>query len=74
MRQLLYKVGCDGYYTVCRTWESAQKQKAQNPRYTITEFFETVEEKKPEMSPIRKAMLEQFGYVSASLRDKVVLN
>ena len=74
MRQLLYKVGCDGYYTVCTTWKSAQKQKAQNPRYTITEFLEEVRETPAQMSPIRKAMFEQFGYVDKSLRDKVVLN
>jgi hypothetical protein len=28
---------------------------------------------KKNVSPIRAAMLEQFGYVSATLRDKVVL-
>lgn len=73
MRQLFYRVGCDGYYTVCTTWEIAQKQKAQNPNYIIKEFLETVPETPAKISPIRKAMLEQFGYVSQKLRDKVVL-
>ena len=33
-----------------------------------------VETEKPKLSPIRQAMLDQFGYVSASLKDKVVLD
>ena len=38
-------------------------------------FFEEVRETNREnISPIRKAMLEQFGYVHPSLKDKVVLN
>lgn len=28
---------------------------------------------KPKLSPIRKAMLEQFGYVSENLLDKIVV-
>ena len=34
---------------------------------------EPIEKKRPVLSPIRKAMIEQFGYVSAKLKDKVVL-
>ena len=34
---------------------------------------EPVEKKNPVLSPVRKAMIEQFGYVSAKLKDKVVL-
>ena len=34
---------------------------------------EPVEKDKPVLSPIRKAMIEQFGYVSAKFKDKVVL-
>ena len=38
-------------------------------------FFEEVRETNREnISPIRKAMLEQFGYVHPSLKDKVVLD
>lgn len=35
--------------------------------------LEKVKENKPVLSPIRKAMIEQFGYVSAKFKDKVVL-
>lgn len=34
---------------------------------------EPIEKKRPVLSPIRKAMIEQFGYVSAKFKDKVVL-
>ena len=34
---------------------------------------EPIEKERPVLSPIRKAMIEQFGYVSAKLKDKVVL-
>ena len=38
-------------------------------------FMEEVRETNREnISPIRKAMLEQFGYVHPSLKDKVVLD
>ena len=35
--------------------------------------IESIEKERPVLSPIRKAMIEQFGYVSAKLKDKVVL-
>ena len=34
---------------------------------------EPIERERPTLSPVRKAMIEQFGYVSAKLKDKVVL-
>ena len=34
---------------------------------------EPIEKENPVLSPIRKAMIEQFGYVSAKFKDKVVL-
>ena len=38
-------------------------------------FLEEIREtNKKNISPIRKAMLEQFGYVHPSLKDKVVLD
>lgn len=36
-------------------------------------FTEDILEARPKMSPIRAAMLEQFGYVSKDLIDKVAL-
>ena len=52
---------------------SMSQAKASSQRYEI--FLERIRENKREnISPIRKAMLEQFGYVHSSLRDKVVLD
>lgn len=52
---------------------SMSQAKASGQRYEI--FLERIRENKREnISPIRKAMLEQFGYVHSSLRDKVVLD
>ena len=34
---------------------------------------EPIEKKRPVLSPIRKAMIEQFGYVSAKYNNKDVL-
>ena len=47
--------------------------KASGQKYEV--FLEEIRETNREnISPIRKAMLEQFGYVHPSLKDKVVLN
>ena len=47
--------------------------KASGQKYEV--FLERIRENKREnISPIHKAMLEQFGYVHSSLRDKVVLD
>ena len=51
---------------------SMAKAKASGQAYTIV--MRPVEETKPTLSPIRKVMLEQFGYVHPSLKDKVVLD
>ena len=52
---------------------SMSQAKASSQRYEI--FLERIRENKREnISPIRKAMLEQFGYVHSSLRDKVVFD
>ena len=46
---------------------------ASGQKYEV--FFEEIRETSREnISPIRKAMLEQFGYVHPSLKDKVVLD
>ena len=51
---------------------SMSQAEASGQKYKV--FFEEVRETNREnISPIRKAMLEQFGYVSPSLKDKVVL-
>ena len=67
MRALKYKLE-NG--TVVNSMSQAN---ASGQKYEV--FFEEVRETNREnISPIRKAMLEQFGYVHPSLKDKVVLN
>ena len=52
---------------------SMSQANASGQKYKV--FFEEVRETNREnISPIRKAMLEQFGYVHPSLKDKVVLD
>ena len=52
---------------------SMSQANASGQKYKV--FFEEVRETNREnISPIRKAMLEQFGYVHPSLKNKVVLN
>lgn len=52
---------------------SMSQAKASGQKYEA--FAEKVEENNREnISPIRKVMLEQFGYVHPSLKDKVVLD
>ena len=52
---------------------SISQANASGQKYEV--FFEEVRETNREnISPIRKAMLEQFGYVHPSLKDKVILD
>ena len=52
---------------------SMSQANASGQKYEV--FFEEVRETNREnISPIRKTMLEQFGYVHPSLKDKVVLD
>ena len=52
---------------------SMAQAKASGQKYKV--FLEEIRETKREnISPIRKAMFEQFGYVHPSLKDKVVLD
>ena len=52
---------------------SMSQAKASGQKYEV--FLERIREnKRDNISPIRKAMLEQFGYVHSSLRDKVVFD
>ena len=52
---------------------SMSQANASGQKYKV--FFEEVRETNREnISPIRKAMLEQFGYVHPSLKDKVILD
>ena len=52
---------------------SMSQANASGQKYEV--FFEEVRETNREnISPIRKAMLEQFGYVHPSFKDKVVLD
>ena len=53
---------------------SMSQAEASGQKYKV--FFEEVREEtnRENISPIRKAMLEQFGYVSPNLKDKVVLD
>ena len=65
MRAMIY-VLADG--TEVKSFDVA---KASGQNYTI-KMVEVEQEKTP-LSPIRQAMLDQFGYVHPSLKDKVVL-
>ena len=47
--------------------------KASGQKYEVL-LEEIRETNRENISPIRKAMLQQFGYVHSSLKDKVVLN
>ena len=52
---------------------SMSQAEASGQKYEV--FLEEIRETNREnISPIRKAMLEQFGYVHPNLKDKVVLN
>lgn len=52
---------------------SIPQAEASGQKYVV--FMKEVREtKRKSISPIRKAMLEQFGYVHSSLKNKVVLN
>ena len=52
---------------------SMSQAKASGQKYEI--FLEEIREtNRKNISPVRKAMLEQFGYVHPSLKDKVVLD
>ena len=65
MRAMIY-VLADG--TEVKSFDVA---KASGQSYTI-KMVEVEQEKTP-VSPIRQAMLDQFGYVHPNLKDKVVL-
>ena len=52
---------------------SMSQANASGQKYEIL-LEEIRETNRENISPIRKAMLEQFGYVHPSLKDKVVLN
>ena len=52
---------------------SISQAKTSGQKYEVL-LEEVRETNKENISPIRKAMLEQFGYVHPSLKDKVVLN
>lgn len=65
MREMIY-VLADG--TEVKSFDVA---KASGQSYTV-KMVEIAEKKTP-LSPIRQAMLDQFGYVHPKLKDKVVL-
>lgn len=74
MTRVYYLVGTDGYTTRCNTYASAVKQASADKRFSIETRYEEIEEGKAKpVSPMAKAMLEQFGVVSAKLKDKVVM-
>lgn len=74
MTRVYYLVGTDGYTTRCNTYASAVKQASADKRFSIETRYEEIEKGKAKpISPMAKAMLEQFGVVSAKLKDKVVM-
>jgi len=60
-------------YVLANGTEVNTMAEAQASGQTYTTEMRTISEAKTTLSPIRKAMLEQFGYVSPKLKDKVVL-
>ena len=52
---------------------SMSQAEASGQKYEVL-LEEVRETNRENISPIRKAMLEQFGYVHPRLKDKVVLN
>ena len=52
---------------------SMSQANASGQKYEVF-FAEVRETNRENISPIRKAMLEQFGYVHPSLKDKVILD
>jgi len=50
---------------------SMRETQAIGKPYTVE--LEQVETERTKLSPIREAMISQFGYVHPSLKDKVVL-
>ena len=52
---------------------SMSQAEASSQKYKVI-LEEIRETSRENISPIRKAMLEQFGYVHPSLKDKVVLD
>ena len=52
---------------------SMSQAEASGQKYEVL-LEEIRETNREDISPIRKAMLEQFGYVHSSLNDKVVLD
>lgn len=68
MRLVVYKVAD------VETTSYAKKTELEKATHRKAEvILREVEREKPRLSPIRKAMIEQFGYVHPSLKDKVVL-
>lgn len=61
-------------YILANGTETTSYKVATQSGYSYKVEMRPVEEEKPPVSQIRQAMLDQFGCVSASLRDKVVLN
>lgn len=58
---------------VCNSYPLAEELVARNPGWEITTHYSPIEsEKAKPVSPMAKAMLEQFGFVSEKLKDRIV--
>lgn len=68
MRAVIYSI--NGIETKSYSEKVALEQKFGTRAETI---LREVREATPPLSPIRKAMIEQFGFVSAKFKDKVVV-
>ena len=64
MRRLVYELA-NG--TVVKTLAEAQSS-----GQAYTSKMEEIKSEKPKLSPVAQAMVNQFGYVSPKLKDKVV--
>ena len=68
MREVSYKIGSK--VLTSYTKAVAEHDRTHKPIETV---LTEVSQKAPELTPVRKAMIEQFGYVSEKFKDKVVL-
>ena len=64
MRRLVYELA-NG--TIVKTLAEAQSS-----GQTYVSKMEKIQSERPKRTPIAQAMIDQFGYVSSQLKDKVV--
>lgn len=73
MRKLVYKISSgNDEITFIKTYAAAKELVERNENLEIETIFEDVPEKFDGISPLKKKMLEQFGYVSPILKIEII--